>query len=91
MGTGSSGAWLAHAAAEVDRPAAVVERADGEHLLAPLGRAARDVARRGRVVDDDAEDAAEREGLEGELRADERERADLAAEIDGGLRRAVTR
>ena len=84
---------LPDAAAEVDRPAAILEGADAEHLLAPLGRAARDVADRGLVIDHDPEDAAEGQGLEGELRAHERERADLAAEVGGGvgLRGAVTR
>lgn len=76
---------LADAAAEVDRPAAIVEGEDGEDLLAPLGGAARDVAGGGGVIDHDAEDAAERQGLERELGAHERERADLAAQVDGGV------
>jgi hypothetical protein len=63
----------------------IVEGEDGEDLLAPLGGAARDVVGGGGVIDHDAEDAAEGEGFEGELGADERERADLAAEIEGGV------
>jgi hypothetical protein len=68
-----------------------IEGADGEHLLAPLGRAARDGAGGGSVIDDDAEDAAEGEGLERELGAYEGERADLAAEVGGGVGRDVRR
>jgi hypothetical protein len=77
---------LADPAAEIDRPAVLVQRTDGEHLLAPFGRAARDVVDRGGMIDHDAEDAAERECLEGELRAHERERTDLAAQVGGGVR-----
>jgi hypothetical protein len=78
---------LAHSANEVDRPPLLGKCRHREDFLAPFLGAARDVPDRGLVIDDDAQDAADRHGLEGDAGADEGERADLADEVE----RRVTR
>jgi hypothetical protein len=78
---------LAHSANEVDRPPLLGQCRHPEDFLAPFAGAARDVADRGFVIDDHAQDPADRQRLESEPGADERERADLTGEIE----RRVTR
>ena len=82
---GMGGAFVSvadDASAAYWNPAGLVQLEEREAML--MG-----ASQFGGVVDHDAEDAAEGEGFEGELGADERERADLAAEIEGGV--GVTR
>jgi hypothetical protein len=78
---------LAHSANEVDRPHPVGKCRHGEDFLAPFAGAARDVSHGGLVIDEDAQDAADRHGLEGDPGPDEREGTDLAGEVE----RRVTR
>jgi hypothetical protein len=67
--------------AEGDRPAAGLILGHADQLLAPLDGAARKVAGRWFVIDDDDEQRPERQLLERQLGADEGEWTDLTTQI----------